>query len=77
MFCPLAIPMMPWTHAFPPLKTCGGPGTLYRKVEHLLLAVPIVIAVAWFIMIFFVRELYSEFGYANIVLFWSVTLSVT
>lgn len=44
--------------------TCGGPGTLYRKVEHLLLAVPIVIAAAWFIMIFFVRELYSEFGWA-------------
>jgi len=43
---------------------CGGSGTLYRKVEHLLIAVPIIIAAAWFIMIFFVRTLYSEFGWA-------------
>jgi len=44
--------------------TCGGPGTLYTKVEHFLFAVPIVIAAAWVIMIFFVRALYSEFGWA-------------
>ncbi|KAI0306591.1 hypothetical protein B0F90DRAFT_1808253 [Multifurca ochricompacta] len=44
--------------------TCGGRGTLYRKVEHLLIVVPCVIAAAWFIMIFFVRALYYEFGWA-------------
>lgn len=77
MFCPLAIPMMPLTRAVSPLKTCGGSGTLYRKVEHLLIAVPIIIAAAWFVMIFFVRTLYSEFGYANSVLLWNLTLSET
>lgn len=69
--------MIPQTHAVSPHKTCGGPGTLYAKVEHLLLAVPIVIAVAWVVMIFFVRTLYSEFGYANSILFWNLPLSVT
>ncbi|KAI9466195.1 hypothetical protein BJY52DRAFT_1201837 [Lactarius psammicola] len=44
--------------------TCGGPGTLYRKVEHLLIAVPCIIAAAWFVMVFFVRALYYEFGWA-------------
>jgi len=43
---------------------CGGEGTLYRKVEHFLIAVPGIIAVSWFIMIFFVRALYYEFGWA-------------
>jgi hypothetical protein len=43
---------------------CGGPGTLFRKVEHLLIAVPCIIAAAWFIIIFFVRALYFEFGWA-------------
>lgn len=43
---------------------CGGRGTLYKKVEHLLIAVPATIAVAWVILIFFVRALYFEFGWA-------------
>ncbi|KAI0302014.1 hypothetical protein BC826DRAFT_493297 [Russula brevipes] len=43
---------------------CGGPGTLYRKVEHLLIAVPGIIGAAWIVMIFFVRALYYEFGWA-------------
>ncbi|KAF8503574.1 hypothetical protein F5888DRAFT_1004223 [Russula emetica] len=43
---------------------CGGPGTLFKKVEHLLIAVPATIAVAWVILIFFVRALYFEFGWA-------------
>ena len=45
-----------------PLKRCGGRGTLYRKVEHYLVAVPAIIAAAWIILIFFVRALYYEFG---------------
>ncbi|KAI0006018.1 hypothetical protein BJV74DRAFT_801610 [Russula compacta] len=44
--------------------TCGGSGTLYKSVEHLLFAVPGIIAAAWIIMIFFVRALYYEFGWA-------------
>jgi hypothetical protein len=70
-------PHDPTTHTISPLKTCGGPGTLYTKVEHLLIAVPIVIGAAWVIMIFFVRTLYSEFGYAKSLLSWNLTLSVT
>ncbi|KAF8478693.1 hypothetical protein DFH94DRAFT_66981 [Russula ochroleuca] len=44
--------------------TCGGKGTLYRKVEHLLIAAPGIIAAAWIVLIFFVRALYYEFGWA-------------
>ncbi|KAI9509366.1 hypothetical protein F5148DRAFT_765969 [Russula earlei] len=44
--------------------TCGGSGTLYRQVVHLLIAVPAIIAAAWVVMIFFVRALYFEFGWA-------------
>jgi len=43
---------------------CGGRGTLYRKVEHFLIAVPAVIAASWFVMIFFVKALFHEFGWA-------------
>jgi hypothetical protein len=43
-------------------QTCGGHGTLYSRVEHLLIAVPVVIAVSWIIIVFFVRALYYEFG---------------
>lgn len=43
---------------------CGGHGTLYRKVEHLLFAVPGIIAAAWVVLILFVRALYYEFGWA-------------
>ncbi|KAI0273615.1 hypothetical protein BC834DRAFT_966116 [Gloeopeniophorella convolvens] len=45
-------------------KQCGGHHTLYSKVKHLLIVVPCVIAGAWFIMLFFVRALYYEFGWA-------------
>jgi len=44
--------------------SCGGPGTLYKKVEHFLIIVPCIIAAAWLVMIFFVRALYYEFGWA-------------
>ncbi|KAL5490355.1 hypothetical protein ACEPAI_5188 [Sanghuangporus weigelae] len=43
---------------------CDGPGTLWRIVEPFLIVVPCVLAVAWLIMIFFVRELFIEFGWA-------------
>jgi len=35
---------------------------LWKKVEHLLFAVPIIIAASWLVMIFFVKALYHEFG---------------
>ncbi|KAH9997290.1 hypothetical protein BJV77DRAFT_984345 [Russula vinacea] len=34
------------------------------KVEHLLIASPGIIAVAWIVLIFYVRALYYEFGWA-------------
>jgi len=43
---------------------CEGPGTLWHEVEPFLIVVPCIIAASWCIMIFFVRELYSEFGWA-------------
>jgi uncharacterized membrane protein (DUF373 family) len=52
---------------------CGGRGTLYKKVEHFLIAVPAIIAAAWLVMIFFVRALYFEFGYDINILFGSPT----
>ncbi|KAI0781003.1 hypothetical protein BD413DRAFT_501724 [Trametes elegans] len=42
----------------------GGPGTLWQSVLPFLIVSPVVIGVAWLVMIFFVRELYHEFGWA-------------
>ena len=35
---------------------------MYSRVEHLLIAVPVIITVSWIIIVFFVRALYYEFG---------------
>jgi len=43
---------------------CDGPGTLWRKVEPFLIVTPCIIALSWFVMLFFVRALFSEFGWA-------------
>jgi len=43
---------------------CGGPGTLWRKVEPYLIVVPCVIGLSWFFLMFWVKELYAEFGWA-------------
>jgi len=43
---------------------CGGPGTLWRRVQPFLIVVPVVIGVSLAIMMFWVRELYAEFGWA-------------
>lgn len=42
----------------------GGPGTLWQTVLPLLIVSPVIIGVSWLVMIFFVRELYHEFGWA-------------
>ncbi|KAI0807376.1 hypothetical protein C8Q74DRAFT_1362887 [Fomes fomentarius] len=42
----------------------GGPGTLWQTVLPFLIVAPVVIAVAWLLMIWFVRQLYYEFGWA-------------
>lgn len=40
----------------------GGPGTLWQTVLPFLIVSPVIIGVSWLVMIFFVRELYHEFG---------------
>ncbi|KAL1947786.1 hypothetical protein VTO73DRAFT_13510 [Trametes versicolor] len=42
----------------------GGPGTLWQTVLPFLIVSPVIIGVSWLVMIFFVRELYHEFGWA-------------
>ncbi|KAJ7155983.1 hypothetical protein C8R43DRAFT_1234835 [Mycena crocata] len=49
--------------AFDPIH-CEGPGTLWASVKPFLIVVPCVIAAAWFVMMFWIKELYSEFGWA-------------
>lgn len=43
---------------------CGGPHTLFRKVEPFLVVVPCIIALAWLVLLWFVKALYAEFGWA-------------
>jgi len=43
---------------------CDGPGTLYRRIEIYLIIAPCVIAASWFALLFVLRELYGEFGWA-------------
>jgi len=44
--------------------SCDGPGTLWHKVKPFLVVVPCAIALALFLMMFWVKELYGEFGWA-------------
>ncbi|KAI0082677.1 hypothetical protein K474DRAFT_1584776 [Panus rudis PR-1116 ss-1] len=44
--------------------TGGGPGTLWRKVLPFLVVVPCVIFVSWIAMLWWIRQLYFEFGWA-------------
>ncbi|KAK7014877.1 SET domain-containing protein [Favolaschia claudopus] len=46
------------------LINCPGPGSLWSSVKPFLIVVPVVIAAAWFLMMFWIKELYSEFGWA-------------
>lgn len=43
---------------------CGGPGTLWKHVEPFLITAPCVIAASWFFMLFWIKQLYGEFGWA-------------
>ncbi|KAF9500883.1 hypothetical protein BDN71DRAFT_944820 [Pleurotus eryngii] len=44
--------------------TCDGPGSLWRRVRPFLIVAPCVIGASWAIMLFFVKQLYAEFGWA-------------
>jgi len=43
---------------------CNGPGTLFRKIEPFLIVAPCVIGASWCLMLFWIRQLYAEFGWA-------------
>ena len=44
------------------LQKCGGPDTLWRKVEPFLIVAPSVIAASLLAMLFWIKQLYAEFG---------------
>ncbi|KAG9226327.1 hypothetical protein CCMSSC00406_0003206 [Pleurotus cornucopiae] len=44
--------------------TCDGPGSLWRRVRPFLIVAPCVIGASWAVMLFFVKQLYAEFGWA-------------
>ena len=44
------------------VQNCGGPGSLWRLVEPFLIVAPCIIAASWLAMVFWIRQLYSEFG---------------
>ncbi|KIK59908.1 hypothetical protein GYMLUDRAFT_168967 [Collybiopsis luxurians FD-317 M1] len=43
---------------------CDAPGTLWRKILPFLVVTPCVIAASWLVILFWVKELYAEFGWA-------------
>ncbi|KAG8729345.1 hypothetical protein FRC12_021044 [Ceratobasidium sp. 428] len=45
-------------------KTCSGPDGLYALVSKFLIVVPAILGASLLVMIYFVRELYHEFGWA-------------
>lgn len=42
----------------------SGPGSLWHKVLPYLIVTPVIIAASWLSLLFWVRELYFEFGWA-------------
>ncbi|KAF5380827.1 hypothetical protein D9615_003942 [Tricholomella constricta] len=43
---------------------CGGPGSLWTNVQPFLIVAPCVIAASWLVMLFWIKQLYAEFGWA-------------
>ncbi|EGN92454.1 hypothetical protein SERLA73DRAFT_191102 [Serpula lacrymans var. lacrymans S7.3] len=41
----------------------GGPGSLWRKVEPFLIVAPCIIGASWLFLIFWIKQLYEEFGW--------------
>ncbi|KAF8759694.1 hypothetical protein RHS01_01751, partial [Rhizoctonia solani] len=46
------------------IQTCSGPDGLFALVEKFLIVVPVILGASLLSMIYFVRELYHEFGWA-------------
>jgi len=43
---------------------CGGINSLWRKIQPFLIVAPCIIALSWFVMLFWIKQLYAEFGWA-------------
>ncbi|KAF9053658.1 hypothetical protein BDZ89DRAFT_1098183 [Hymenopellis radicata] len=43
---------------------CTGPGSLWNRILPFLIVTPCVIGVSWFFLMFFIKQLYAEFGWA-------------
>lgn len=43
-------------------QNCDVPGSLWRKIEPFLIVTPCIIAASWLIMMFWIKQLYGEFG---------------
>ncbi|KAF4615227.1 hypothetical protein D9613_003035 [Agrocybe pediades] len=43
---------------------CGGSGTLWSQIQPFLIVAPVIIGTSWFVMLFTIRKLYGEFGWA-------------
>ncbi|KAH0583890.1 hypothetical protein H2248_009483 [Termitomyces sp. 'cryptogamus'] len=43
---------------------CGGSGTLWKSVEPFLIVAPCIIGASWLVMLFWIKQLYGEFGWA-------------
>jgi hypothetical protein len=46
------------------LINCDVPGSLWRKILPFLVVTPCVIAASWLIIMFWIKQLYAEFGWA-------------
>jgi len=46
------------------LINCDVPGSLWRRVLPFLVVTPCVIAASWLVLLFWVKQLYDEFGWA-------------
>lgn len=43
---------------------CGGPGTLFWKIRPFLIVTPVVIGASSLVLLWYLKQLYSEFGWA-------------
>ncbi|KAJ2916014.1 hypothetical protein MD484_g4387, partial [Candolleomyces efflorescens] len=48
---------------FDPIQ-CDGPGTLFNRIRPFLIVVPCIIGASLVVLAYFLKELYSEFGWA-------------
>lgn len=47
-----------------PALACDGPGSLWQRILPFLIVAPCVISASWLFMLFWIKKLYAEFGWA-------------